>query len=177
MSLVTTLSRTLVITLAAVMVGMGLTTYTFPILGGPASGELHDLLARALGDSDARLPGPPATLAIGPLPIAPPGISADSSAGVAQPQLGTQPEAWATEAVARDSAALRGWLGPGVLPAAVVMGDTVRTTLYRITLHRGCPLLSRLQATSVGQVSRQLRIVSVRTDCPPMTMPEESAAR
>lgn len=164
-SLATLLSRMLAITLASMAIGLGLTTYTFPIHS--AYGDLQDLFARALGDSEPPLPEPPAALAIGPLTAHPPAETARPDSGVTQPPVGAQPRAWLEEAVARDSAALRGWLGTAVFPTAVVDGDTVRTTLLRITLHHGCPLVSRLEATTVGHVDRHPRIVSLRANCPP----------
>jgi hypothetical protein len=66
----------------------------------------------------------------------------------------------------RDSAALREWLGPLVLATATVYGDTVQTTLWRVTLRSGCPLLSRMHATSVGRGTGEDEIVTLSADCP-----------
>jgi hypothetical protein len=157
--------------LAAVALSLGLTKYTAPIHGGPAYATLRDLFGRALGDSRPTLPGPPTTLQLNPAPV-PPGPTPELGERIATPPgpLGefdtSQPQRWATLMAARDSAALRAWLGIAVLPMAVVHGDTVETTLLRLTLRRGCPILSRLKATSVGQLSRNLQLVAVTADCP-----------
>jgi hypothetical protein len=147
--------------LAAMALGFGV--YTVPNHGGPAYGDLQDLLQRALGDPEPALPGPPRGL-----PVQPPG--ADSEA--ARPDWPPSPErdsvvaAWLAGAVAADPAAMRAWLGPAVLATSSTRGDTVRTVLWRMTLHHGCPLLSRLDATSVGRASGSTRFVSLASNCP-----------
>jgi hypothetical protein len=58
-----------------------------------------------------------------------------------------QPTRWAAEAAARDPGALRAWLGWTVLPIATTDGDTVRLRMYRPRLHRGCPVIERIEAS------------------------------
>ena len=116
--------------------------YTTPNHAGPAYGDLEDLLARALGDSSPPLPGPPRGL-----PVEPAG--ADSGAGTPDwpPSPGSDPAAaeWLAAAVAADRDAVRAWLGPAVLATSSAAGDTARTVLWRLTLRRGCPFVSRLR--------------------------------
>lgn len=145
------------------LVGIGLTTYTQPNHGGGAYWALHLLLGRALGDHGPPLPGPTDALpittvdsAIGPPTQAPEGDTATAA----------QPPEWLARAVRRDSQAVRAWLGAAVLATATVHGDTVRTTLWRLTLHRSCPFLSRMHAVSVGHRAGEPRIVSLSADCP-----------
>lgn len=157
--------KLLVASFAALLVLIGLTTYTLPNHGGSGYSDLHDLFARALGDSEPRLPGPPASLPIQILTdsaapraasVRPPGFGLDSS----------QPQRWTAQAVRKDSSAIRGWLGSAVLATSTADGDTAYTTLWRLTLHSGCPLVSRLHATSVGVSVGTARLVSVRANCP-----------
>jgi len=169
----------LVLTVAAL--GLGLTKYTSPIHGGPAYADLRHFLGRALGDHAPVLPGPPPALDLTPASALP--------APIRNPELGdriapetaardiSQPQRWFARMAARDSAALRGWLGVAVLPTAVVHGDTVETTLLRLTLHRGCPILSRLTAISVGQASWRPRLVSVTANCPRLSDPPSVSDR
>jgi len=147
------------------LLGIGLTTYTQPNHGGGAYGELHDLISRALGDRGPPLPGPPGTLP----------IEAVDSAQTPKRQRTAgsvdtgQPATWISRAIDRDSAALRDWLGPLVLATATVHGDTVQTTLWRMTLRAGCPLISRMRATSVGRATGETEIVALRADCPALS--------
>jgi hypothetical protein len=55
-----------------------------------------------------------------------------------------------------------------VLATATVHGDTVQTTLWRLTLRGGCPLVSRMHATSVGRGMGETEIVALDADCPTM---------
>ena len=151
--------------LAALLLLLGVTTYTLPNHGGAGYSDLHDLFARALGDSEPRLPGPPASLRIqiladsaaaSPASVSPAAIGLDSS----------QPQRWIAQAVHQDSSAIRSWLGAAVLATSTVEGDTAHTTLWRLTLHAGCPLVSRLHATSAGVAVGTARLVRVRGDCP-----------
>jgi len=147
--------------LAAMALGFGV--YTVPNHGGPAYGDLQDLLQHALGDREPLLPGPPRTLPVQSL-------GADSGPSTPDwppsPQRDSVVAAWLAGAVAADSAAMRSWLGPAVLATSSARGDTVRTVLWRVTLHHGCPLLSRLDATSVGRASGNTRFVSLVSTCP-----------
>jgi hypothetical protein len=144
------------------LLSIGLTTYTLPNHGGIAYGDLHDLIGRALGDRGPPLPGPPGILPIEGVDSTLTPIHTRSTDSV---DTGQATE-WITHAVARDSAALREWLGPLVLATATVHGDSVQTTLWRVTLRRGCPLLSRMDATSVGRGSGETAIVALSADCP-----------
>ena len=144
------------------LLGIGLTTYTQPNHGGGAYGDLHDMIARALGDHGPPLPGPPGTLPIEAVDT----TRTPILAGGADSAPTGQPAEWISLAVMRDSAALREWLGPLVLATATVYGDTVQTTLWRVTLRSGCPLLSRMHATSVGRGTGEDEVVTLSADCP-----------
>jgi hypothetical protein len=157
--------KVLALLATVLLLGIGLTTYTQPNHGGGAYGDLHDMIGRALGDHGPPLPGPPGTLPI---------EAVDSTltpvhAGSADSVHTTEPAEWISGAVLRDSAAVREWLGPLVLATATVYGDTVQTTLWRVTLRSGCPLLSRMHATSVGRGTGKTEIVTLSADCPAMT--------
>jgi hypothetical protein len=170
--------KLLALALGVGALGLGYTKYTAPIHGGPAYADLHELITRALGDTQPMLPGPPPALPLDPVR---PGT------GTAEPQLGahvrtdpatasdtvttTQPREWAAWAAAHDPAALRAWLGSAVVPATVVRGDRAETTLLRVTLARGCPLVSVLTARFVGQAVRRPRLVHVAADCPRSAQP------
>jgi hypothetical protein len=152
---------------ALIALCIGLSTYTLPMHGGPTYGDVRDLLSRALGDSQPSLPVAPASLALHP--VAPPmelNQRRGESAVLAVAPASSQAQAWATEAAGRDPAAVRAWLGDAVLVTAVVEGDTVVTTLRRLTLHRGCPWLTQLRAQSAGVGTGALQIVSLTADCP-----------
>jgi hypothetical protein len=148
---------------AAVAIAFGFGMYTTPNHGGPAYGDLEDLLQRALGDSVPPLPGPPRALPVQPL-------GADSGAAghdwPPRPESDPETSAWLAAAIAGDPAAIRAWLGPAVLATSSAEGDTVRTVLWRVTLRRGCPLVSRFWATSIGRTERSTRFVSLSSDCP-----------
>lgn len=77
--------------------------------------------------------------------------------------------AWRAVAMNKDSIAVRQWLGRWVLATGETRGDTVRLTLWRLTLHPGCPLISKLIATSVGAASYEYRRVNVTSNCPAAT--------
>lgn len=151
---------------ATVAIVLGLHTYTLPNHAGAAYSDIHDLISRALGDPQARLPGPPATLPVVQLNHPATG-EADSFAEVPE----VQPGQWVRSALARDSAALRGWLGSLVLVTAATHGDSVETTLWRVTTVPGCPWLSRLHATSVGRSGTVAKLVRLTGDCPAVPAP------
>jgi hypothetical protein len=158
----TTLLPRLIAALATLLLlGLGLTTYTQPNHGGGAYGDLHDLITRTLGDGGPSLPGPPATL---PIRV----DSSLSPRGDAVPDSFEPDRApdWIVRAARRDPASLRAWLGGPVLATATVHGDTVQTTLWRLTRDRSCPLVSRLRATSIGRRLGTTRFVSLHADCP-----------
>jgi hypothetical protein len=160
--------RLLALLLTVLVIGLVLTTYTLPNHGGGAYWDLHGLISHALGDRKPPLPGPPSVLPVRPV----------DSTLVPWPDTGLdsvdirQPGEWIARAARGDSAALREWLGAAVLATATVHGDTVRTTLWRLTLHHACPLLSRMRATSVGRLRGETRVVALTADCPGLT--EES---
>ena len=137
--------------------------YTTPNHAGPAYGDLESLLERALGDVPPPLPGPPRGLPVEP-------ADGDSTRGAPDwpptPGRDSVAAAWLAAAVAADRDAVRAWLGPAVLATSSASGDTVRTVLWRVTLHRGCPFVSRLEAVSVGRASRTTRFVSLGSNCP-----------
>jgi hypothetical protein len=166
----TLLPRLLAVLATIVLLGVGLTTYTLPNHGGAAYGDLHDLITRALGEREPRLPGPPGTLPITTDATLPPmtGAAPDSLEGNPTPD-------WIVRAVEQDPAQLRAWLGSAVLATATVHGDTVQTTLWRLTLQRSCPLVSRMRATSIGRGMGMPRIVSLRADCP--VIPDDLSRR
>ncbi len=151
--------------IAVLAAGLGLRTYTLPMHGGPTYGEIRELLGRALGDSQPGLPGPPAGL---PVQTVGPDTSTARELVPETSTVPSQPERWATEAVRRDSAAVRAWLGEAVLVTAQVDADTVETSFWRLALHPGCPWLSRLRARSAGPSSgyAAMRLVSLGADCP-----------
>lgn len=143
---------------------VSLTTYTQPIFAADRNGPVEQLLRQALGDS-TRLPAGWSSTATG---IA---LSAVPSAPESLAPAPVSPAAaWARSAVAADSGAVRAWLSPAVLEIGGVARDTVRLTLYRLTLHRGCPLLSRLDAVLAGN-TRSLEVARVETTCPPLPFP------
>jgi len=155
----TIFSKLILLIAMMVLLGFGLTTYTQPNPG--ASGDIHDLIGRALGDREPSLPGPPGSLGIARDPAAAPRGS-DSI-----PLLDAGPAGeWVRLAASHDSTALRAWLGHAVLATSTVHGDTIETTLWRLTLHHDCPVLSRLHATSTGRSRGPERLVSLQADCP-----------
>ena len=161
----TLLPKLLALLATLLLIGLGLTTYTLPNHAGGAYGDLRDLIGHMLGDRGPPLPG-----ASGALPIAPvdSGFAPLASAQDAQAVAPREPEEWVARAARVDSAALRDWLGDAVLATATVHGDTVRTTLWRLTLRHSCPLLSRMHAVSIGRTMGDTRIVSLSADCPPI---------
>jgi hypothetical protein len=169
----TTLFPKLVALLATLLlIGLGLTTYTLPNHAGPAYGDLRDLIGHTLGDRGPPLPGPSGALPITPMDSAFAPLASGQDAGAAAPP---EPHEWVARAARLDSAALRDWLGDAVLATATVHGDTVRTTLWRLTLRHTCPLLSRMHAVSIGRTMGDTRIVSLSADCP--VVPSEQSPR
>lgn len=148
--------------------GYGFTRYTLPNHGGPAYGQLHSLLAGVLGDRPPTVPD-----AAGAFPIQP----VDSTVQEFRhrkpgpPPSDSAVTSWLTTAVERDPPAVRAWLGWAVLSISVTSGDTVRTTLWRLTLHRDCPLVSRLHALAVGRASEEPRFLRLTADCPRLPEP------
>jgi len=147
---------------------LGLTTYTFPIIGTVRDGDVEAVIHRALGDTATALPGPPSSLPIQTYvqPADPLGNASEHRPTTAAPQ----PAAWAAAAAAADSAALREWLDHSGLFTGSSTDTTRNTTLWRLTLHHGCPLISRLRTVSVI-ASNQL--VEVSSDCPRAGVPDE----
>jgi hypothetical protein len=146
---------------AAIGLVLGLTTYTFPIFGHIQDAVVSSLIHRALHDSATPLPGPPAQLAIETVvpPTSPNGPSLEHAA----PPAPAQPAAWAAQAAARDAEALRDWLTDVGFFTGDTEGDTVRTTLWRLTLHRGCPLIIRLRTVSTRETDQ---LVEISSNCP-----------
>jgi hypothetical protein len=155
----TIFSKLILLIATVVLLGLGLTTYTQPNPG--ASGDVHDLISRVLGDREPQLPGPPGALAIQRDSARP--SPADS---LAPPADTGAAGGWVRLAASHDSAALRAWLGHAVLATSTVHGDTIETTLWRLTLHHSCPVLSRLHATSIGRSRGPERLIALRADCP-----------
>jgi len=137
--------------------------YTTPNHAGPAYGDLEDLLERALGDYPPPLPGPPRGL-----PVEPAGADSGRRTSDWPPSPASEPAAaaWLAAAVVSDRDAVRAWLGSAVLATSSAAGDTARTVLWRLTLRRGCPFVSRLDAVSVGRTTRTTRFVSLASSCP-----------
>lgn len=139
---------------------LGLTTYTFPIIGRVQDHEVALLMHQALHDSVAPLPGPPTQLGIDIRVVA----SSDSPGpDTKAPVLPTQPAAWAAAAASTDSSALRGWLTHAGVFTGTTGGNRVHTTLWRLTLHAGCPLISHLRTVSIRTTGQLLEVSS---DCP-----------
>lgn len=147
------------------------TTYTRPIEGASADPALYDLIATAAhAPSLPRLPRQGQS----PLPIV---HAAPSDTGPVHldPRQGarasSQPEHWAQTAAVTDSAALRDWLGSGVIAISGVRPpDTLQLTLYRVSLRAGCPWVSTLVASSVGRYGTSPELVHVRATCPPKSL-------
>jgi hypothetical protein len=148
------------------------TTYTRPIEGASADPALYDLIAAAVhAPSLPRLPRQGQS----PLPIVNATPSDTGSTRLA-PGGGTpapsQSENWAETAAVTDSAALRDWLGSGVIAIRRVKApDTLQLTLYRVSFRAGCPWVSRLVASSVGLYGKSPELVHVRATCPPESRP------
>ncbi len=149
---------------------LGLTTYTLPIQGAASDPELFALLSAALHDPPKQIPPVSGTLAIEA--VAPEPIAGDSALPEpAVPVEGAAADseklsAWVTAAATADPAALREWLGRWVWATAVTTGDTVRLTLHRVSLHRGCPWMSRLDAVTARSPDFTTRLVRVTGTCP-----------
>lgn len=144
---------------AALGLVLGLTTYTFPIIGRLQDPDVTSLIHRALGDSLTPLPGPPSALAIET--VVPEGLPGGEPPVREARPAAPEPATWAAEAAARDSGALRDWLEHAGLSTGISGGDTVRTTLWRLTLHAGCPVISRLRTVAVRE-----QLVAISSDCP-----------
>jgi hypothetical protein len=140
---------------------LGLTTYTFPIFGHVRDDDVIAVIHRGLGDTVTSLPGPPSSLPIQNYlqPADPFGNAFERRPSPAAPQ----PAAWAARAATADSAALRDWLDHSGLFTGSSDGTTRNTTLWRLTLHPGCPLISQLR-TVTTIASGQL--VEISSDCP-----------
>jgi hypothetical protein len=146
--------------LALLTLGVSLTMYTQSVFDpGPAQ-DVQDLLRRALGD---RLPAlPPFSVGQTGLVLTP--VERDhrqESAPTGDPAFH-----WALAAARSDSAALRSWLSPATLRWARRDRDSVQVAFVRLTWHRGCPLLSRLDAVLSQQAQRDLQVVRVSASCP-----------
>jgi hypothetical protein len=143
-----------------------LTRYGAPIEGAATDPELFKLIAE---ESPGRK-GPPIAL---PAPVSALGIaslrdtarSRDSQPGDTSSRADPV-SAWRAVAVEKDSIAVRQWLGRWVLATGETRGDTAQMTLWRVTLHSGCPLLSRLVVTTIGVASYEYRRVKVTSTCP-----------
>jgi len=146
-----------------------LTRYGSPIEGAATDPELQKLIAE-------ESPGPRGTPNNVSAPVSALGIAPlhdTARSGGSQPgdtSTTVDPvSAWRAVAVEKDSIAVRQWLGPWVLATGETRGDTVRLTLWRLTLRPGCPLISRLVATSIGAASYEYRRVKVTSTCPEAT--------
>jgi hypothetical protein len=143
-----------------------LTRYGSSIEGAATDPELYKLIAEespGRGVTPTSVPAAVTALGIAPLPNT--ALSRDSEPGDTSTRVDPV-SAWRTVAVAKDSIAVRQWLGRWVLATGETRGDTVRLTLWRLTLHPGCPLISRLVATTIGAASYEYRRVKVTSTCP-----------
>lgn len=149
---------------------LGLTTYTLPIQGAASDPDLYALLSAALHDSPKQLPPISVTLAVEA--VATEQKEGDSAWPERAVPVGgattvsEESSAWLTAAAAADPAALREWLDRWVWATAVTTGDTVRLTLHRLSFHRGCPWLSRLDAVTARSADYRTRLVRVTGTCP-----------
>jgi hypothetical protein len=142
-----------------------LTRYGSPIEGAATDPELYKLIAEespGRGVTPTSVPAAVTALGIAPLPDA---ASRDSGSRDSSARVNPV-SAWRAVAVEKDSIAVRQWLGRWVLATGETRGDTARLTLWRLTLRPGCPLISRLVATSVGAASYEYRRVKVTSTCP-----------
>lgn len=147
--------------LALLALGLGLTTYTQSVFHpGPAQ-DLENLFHRALADSLPDLPVLSAGRTRLDLTPTPPTLPDRDAIPESDPALG-----WALAAARADSAGLRGWLSPATLRWARTDRDTVYLALVRLTWHRGCPLVSRLEAVLSDVRPRGLQVVRVNASCP-----------
>lgn len=142
---------------AALMV---LTSYTGPVVGRMHEPDVAALLHQALHDAPGLDSGGP--LVVEPVPAPEPRVAQEVPAP--QPVAPGDLESWAARAAATDSAALRAWLERIVLSSATMDGYIRHTTIRRLTLRDGCPLLSHLR---IVEDTRTRRLVSVSSDCPP----------
>jgi hypothetical protein len=171
------MSRDSVLICLITIVGFGgaaaaaLTRFGSPIEGAATDPELYKLIAEGSpghGVTPITVPAPISALGIAPVPDT--ARSRDSEPRDTSTRIDPV-TAWRAVAVNKDSIAVRQWLGPWVLATGETRGDTVRLTLWRLTLHSGCPLISRLVATSIGAASYQYRRVKVSSTCPEATSP------
>src|SRR5215470_8103124 len=124
-----------------------ITRFASPIEGAVTDPELYKLIAEeSPGHSVVTMPDPISALGIAPLPHT--ARSRDGEPGDTSTRVDPV-TAWRAVAVRKDSIAVRQWLGRWVVATGETRGDTVRLTLWRLTLHSGCPLLSKLVATSI----------------------------
>jgi hypothetical protein len=140
---------------------MVLTVYTGPIIDPDRDGAVERLLHQALGDDPAT---PPAWTGGRGLELGTALPGRDTTIPVPPPPA----LAWALAAVRTDSAAVRGWLSPAVLELGGIAGDSVRLTLFRLTLRKGCPLVSRLHAVLSGELG-DLQVDRMESSCPRVT--------
>ena len=148
---------------------LSVTSYTQPIFPSHRDGPVERLIHQALGDVPRLPPGWNSTATGIPLTSVPGTPDSLPPARISPAQV------WARAAVAADSGALRGWLSPAVLELGSVAHDTVRVTLYRLTLRQGCPLFSHLDAVLIGYL-RSLEVARVAATCPRVTLPAPSRA-
>jgi hypothetical protein len=144
-------------------IGLGLTTYTSPIVGRLHDADLIVVLDQALGDTVPALPGLPMQLKAVAVegPTQAPGLEVGNRGAGTPAEAG--PSNWASRAAASDSAALRGWLTQPVLMTASVEGNSVHITRRRLTLRSGCPLVSHLWSVEERTTGR---LVDLSSDCP-----------
>jgi hypothetical protein len=143
-----------------------LTRYGSPIEGAATDPELYKLIAEqspGRGVTPTSVPAAVTALGIAPLPDT--ALSRDSGSRDSSTRVNPV-SAWRAVAVEKDSIAVRQWLGRWVLATGETRGDTARMTLWRLTLHPGCPLISRLVVTTIGVASYEYRRVKVTSTCP-----------
>jgi hypothetical protein len=143
---------------------LGFTTYTRPIEGAGTDPDLRALIVRALHDSEPTLPSASTYL---PVEVErPDSLQLAASRPNSDQGPSGQVTDWLRRAALTDSAALRGWLGGWVGATVTTQHDAIHLTLYRLTLHRGCPLLSTLQTTSRRSANWQDRLTRIQSTCP-----------
>src|SRR5262245_31792721 len=126
-----------------------ITRFASPIEGAATDPELYKLIAEESprhSVTPVTMPAPISALGIAPLPDT--ARSRDGEPGDTASRVDPV-TAWRAVAVRKDSIAVRQWLGRWVVATGETRGDTVRLTLWRLTLHPGCPLISKLIATSI----------------------------
>jgi hypothetical protein len=153
--------------------GAAVATFTryAPIEGAATDPELYKLIGEESpghGVTPITVPAPISGLGIAPMPDT--ARSRDSEPRDTSIRIDPV-TAWRAVAVKKDSVAVRQWLGSWVLATGETRGDTAQLTLWRLTLRPGCPLISRLVATSIGAATYQYRRVKVSSTCPRATSP------